>query len=59
MEDQPTIMFEKCTRKFGSKTVLADVSFTINDPHSFVSVLGRSGSGKTTLLRLLAGLEVL
>jgi len=59
MEEKPIIVFENCTKKFGSKTVLADISFAINRSYSFVSILGRSGSGKTTLIRLMAGLETL
>jgi iron(III) transport system ATP-binding protein len=42
------------TKRFGSQTVLDDVSLTI--PHGqLVCLLGPSGCGKTTALRLVAG----
>ncbi|MEJ7739499.1 MAG: ABC transporter ATP-binding protein [Chitinophagaceae bacterium] len=44
---------------FGSKTILRNISFEVNEEKSFASILGKSGSGKSTLLRLVAGLESL
>ncbi len=44
-------------KKFGNKSVLNDVSFTLNNGE-FGCLLGSSGSGKSTLLRLIAGLEI-
>jgi ABC-type Fe3+/spermidine/putrescine transport system ATPase subunit len=44
---------------FGSKTILRNISFEVNEENSFTTILGKSGSGKTTLLRLVAGLEKL
>jgi len=44
---------------FGSKTVLHNISFEVNEENSFTTIIGKSGSGKTTLLRLVAGLEKL
>jgi putative ABC transport system ATP-binding protein len=42
---------------FGSRTVLADVSLTV-EPGELVVLQGPSGSGKSCLLAILAGLQV-
>ncbi|MFN0123658.1 MAG: ABC transporter ATP-binding protein [Blastocatellia bacterium] len=44
------------TKQFGAESVLADVSFSVEEGESLV-LLGPSGSGKSTTLRLIAGLE--
>ena len=44
------------TKKFDNKTVLNNISFTVNDGE-FLSILGPSGCGKTTLLKILIGIE--
>ncbi|MGD9016452.1 MAG: ABC transporter ATP-binding protein, partial [Desulfobacterales bacterium] len=44
------------SKRFGSDTVIRDVSLSILDGELMVFV-GPSGCGKSTLLRLLAGLE--
>jgi multiple sugar transport system ATP-binding protein len=44
------------TKRFGSLSAVADVSFTIADGE-FMVLLGPTGAGKTTTLRLVAGLE--
>ncbi len=59
MEREPVIQFKNCTKLFGSKTVLHNISFEVNEENSFITIIGKSGSGKTTLLRLVAGLEKL
>jgi ABC-2 type transport system ATP-binding protein len=43
------------TRRFGSRTAIDDVSFTVARGEIF-GLLGPNGAGKTTTLRLLAGL---
>jgi phosphonate transport system ATP-binding protein len=50
------LVIEKLTRRFGSKTAVADVSLTI-DRGRFIGVIGRSGAGKSTLLRMINRLE--
>lgn len=45
-------------KSFGQTSVLADVSFAVNDG-SLLTILGASGGGKTTLLRLIAGFDSL
>ncbi|WP_156291961.1 ABC transporter ATP-binding protein [Oceanobacillus salinisoli] len=42
-------------KKYGDKTVLNNISFTI-EKGEFVTLLGQSGCGKSTLLRALAGI---
>jgi ABC-2 type transport system ATP-binding protein len=43
------------TRRFGSRTVVDDVSLTVGRSE-IVALLGPNGAGKTTTLRMLAGL---
>ena len=50
------IRCENINKKFKSKTVLEDISFTVNRGE-FLSLLGPSGCGKTTILRMLIGIE--
>ena len=47
------IEFKNVSFKYDSKTVLEDVSFTVQ-PGQTVAVMGPTGSGKTTLIQLLA-----
>lgn len=41
------------TKKFGKRTILDDVSFTL-EPAKIYGLLGRNGAGKSTLLNLIA-----
>jgi ABC-type multidrug transport system ATPase subunit len=50
------IEFEHVTKRYGSRTVLNDLSFTV--PHgSVVGLLGPNGAGKSTAMRVLLGLQ--
>ena len=54
------VEFRDVTKRFGSHTVIRNVTFTVEDrpdKGEFVSILGPSGCGKSTLLRLIAGLR--
>jgi ABC-type Fe3+/spermidine/putrescine transport system ATPase subunit len=48
------LSFECVTKRYGSRTVLFDLSFEI-DKGERVAIQGPSGCGKSTVLRLLAG----
>lgn len=50
------ISCENISKKFKSKTVLEDISFSVKKGE-FLSLLGPSGCGKTTILRMLIGIE--
>ena len=50
------VVFDHVTKRYGSVTAVADVSFTVA-PGELVTLLGPSGCGKTTTLRMVAGLE--
>ena len=45
------------SKKYGSQTVLKDVSLTVKPGEIFV-IMGPSGSGKSVLLRQIAGLDI-
>lgn len=48
------IVLESVSKRYGSKTVLRDLSFTV-EKGEIVGLLGPNGSGKTTTLRMIAG----
>jgi len=50
------IEFRSVSKAFGPKSVLSDLSFTIESGECF-TILGPSGCGKTVVLRLIAGFE--
>ena len=58
--DLPCVVeFHRVTKRFGSFTVIRDVTFSVPDRPDrgeFVTILGPSGCGKSTVLRLIAGL---
>jgi phospholipid/cholesterol/gamma-HCH transport system ATP-binding protein len=51
----PIIVFDGVWLAFDEKTILRDVSFTLQTGHTKV-FLGASGAGKSTILRLILGL---
>jgi spermidine/putrescine ABC transporter ATP-binding subunit len=53
---EPAIVFEHVTKRYGNFVALDDVSFAVKTGELF-SFLGPSGSGKTTILRILGGFE--
>jgi NitT/TauT family transport system ATP-binding protein len=60
-DGRPNVVdFRGVTKRFGSLTVIRDVTFSVPDlPNKgeFVAILGPSGCGKSTVLRLIAGLR--
>lgn len=56
MTDQPHILVEGLTKRFGDFTALADLNMSVARGNVEV-IIGGSGAGKTTLLKLLIGLD--
>jgi NitT/TauT family transport system ATP-binding protein len=53
------VEFRGVTKRFGTFTVIRDVTFAVQDwagKGEFVAILGPSGCGKSTVLRMIAGL---
>ena len=50
------INIENISKNYGIKTLLDDISFTINS-HDKIGIIGDNGTGKTTLLKLITGSE--
>ncbi len=50
--DHPMVRFDHVTKRYGTLTVLDDLSLDIAEGE-MVSIIGPSGSGKTTVLRML------
>ena len=48
------IALDSVFKRYGSKTVIHDVSFTV-EQDEIVGFLGPNGAGKTTTLRMIAG----
>ena len=49
-----TLDAQQLTKRYGAKTALADVSFTLHE--GVYALLGPNGAGKTTLMNILAGI---
>jgi multiple sugar transport system ATP-binding protein len=54
--DRPAVELIHVRKSFGTHTVIADFSLTVQRGE-FIVLLGQSGSGKSTILRLIAGIE--
>lgn len=52
---EPAIAVQGLTKTFGSKTVVDNVSMTV-EKGEIAGFLGPNGSGKTTMIRLICGL---
>ena len=57
MEKSDIIKVENLTVKYGDRTILENVNFSVKKGEIFV-IVGGSGCGKSTLLRQLIGLEI-
>jgi ABC-2 type transport system ATP-binding protein len=53
---RPVLEIDHVAKRFAAKTVLSDVSLTIDKPEIF-GLLGPSGAGKTTLVKMIVGME--
>src|SRR3989442_12208965 len=52
--DSAVITLEAVSKRYGSRTVVHDLSFTV-DEGEIVGFLGPNGAGKTTTMRMIAG----
>jgi len=52
--DSAVIALESVSKRYGSRTVVHDLSFTV-DKGEIVGFLGPNGAGKTTTMRMIAG----
>lgn len=50
----PAIALESVSKRYGSKTIIHDVSFTV-EPGEIVGFLGPNGAGKTTTMKMISG----
>ncbi|MFO1321841.1 MAG: ABC transporter ATP-binding protein [Burkholderiales bacterium] len=50
----PAIALEAVSKRYGSKTIIHDVSFTV-EPGEIVGFLGPNGAGKTTTMKMISG----
>lgn len=56
MGEIPVIRCRNLSRRFGSKTVLNNVSFEVYP--GIIGLLGPNGAGKSTLIKLILGLDI-
>jgi NitT/TauT family transport system ATP-binding protein len=60
MPSPNVVDFRGVTKRFGTVTVIRDVTFSVPDlpeKGEFIAILGPSGCGKSTVLRLIASLR--
>ena len=50
----PAIVLESVSKRFGAKTIVHDMTFSV-DKGEIVGFLGPNGAGKTTTMRMIAG----
>ncbi len=55
MPQEPIVLLESVTRRYGKLTAVRDLSLSI-DAGQMVGLVGPSGSGKTTIVRMLCGI---
>ncbi|MHA1443952.1 MAG: ABC transporter ATP-binding protein, partial [Candidatus Hodarchaeales archaeon] len=53
--NNPQIVIENLSKRFGKKNALIDINLQI-EKGDYVVILGPTGAGKTTLLKIIAGL---
>src|SRR6188472_3698808 len=51
---EPAIVVTGASKRYGDRTVLADVSLTVG-PGELVALLGPNGAGKTTTVEIIEG----
>ena len=56
MSDQPVVVTENLTKKYGDFTALDSLSMTV-DRGQILGFLGPNGAGKTTMIKVLVGLS--
>ena len=54
MSDPPAIALDNVSKRYGSTTVVQDLTFTV-ERGEIVGFLGPNGAGKTTTMRMIAG----
>ncbi|MCK5786257.1 MAG: ABC transporter ATP-binding protein [Candidatus Sabulitectum sp.] len=54
-QEQPAVVIDHLTKKFGDFTAVDDISFTVNKGEIF-GFLGANGAGKSTTIRMLCGI---
>src|SRR5512132_1543180 len=54
MSASPVIVLESVSKRYGARTVIHDLSFTVAKGE-VVGFLGPNGAGKTTTMRMIAG----
>ncbi len=55
IQEQPAVVIEHLTKKFGDFTAVDDISFSVNKGEIF-GFLGANGAGKSTTIRMLCGI---